>query len=67
MDIFPNEGENMGHLILLDIQITNILAGETLPKSGENVTISVTMDARLGEEIWTGTVVRVPAAFERHG
>jgi hypothetical protein len=67
VDIFPNEGENMEHLILLDIPVPNILAGETLPEPGENVTISITMNATVGEEIWTGTVVRIPAAFERHG
>jgi hypothetical protein len=57
----------MGPLVLLDIPMRNILAGETLPELGENVTISTTMSARVGEEIWTGTVVRIPAAFERHG
>jgi hypothetical protein len=63
VDIFPDEGENMGHLLLLDIRVPNIPAGGTLPKLGENVTVSITLDARVGEETWTGTIVRIPTAF----
>jgi hypothetical protein len=67
VDIFPDEGENMGHLLLLDIRVPNIPAGGTLPKLGDNVMVSITLDARVGEETWTGTIVRIPTAFQRHG
>ena len=67
VDMFPDEGENMGHLILLELRMSNKIANEMLPTFGASVTMTVTMNIRLGEEIWTGTVVRVPAAFEGHG
>lgn len=57
----------MGHLLLLTVRAPNVLAGNALLEVGESATVFVTMDPRLGEETWTGTVVRIPTTFERHG
>lgn len=67
VDIFPDEGGSMKHILLLNIRAPNASAGESLPEPGERVTVSITMDVRLGEETWAGSVIRVPAAFEKHG
>lgn len=67
VDVYPDEGGSMKDILLLNIRAPNASDGETLPEPGERVTVSITMDAKLGEETWTGRVIRIPAAYERHG
>jgi predicted ATPase len=67
VDVYPDDGGSMKHILLLNIRAPNASDGETLPEPGERVTVSITMDVKLGEETWTGRVIRIPAAFERHG
>jgi predicted ATPase len=67
VDVYPDEGGSMKHILLLNIRAPNASDGESLPEPGERVTVSITMDVKLGEETWNGRVIRIPAAFERHG
>lgn len=66
VDVFSDDQTgSMRYLILLNIRAPH--AGQALPEPGESVLINITWTAALGEESWSGRVIRVPAAYERFG
>lgn len=66
VDVYPDDRSgSLRHLILLNIRAPN--AGETLPEPGERVLVTITWTPALGEETWTGRVIRIPAAYEIFG